>query len=89
VQPKVTIRKALEDPALLGGVLGGETWKPWRVILIAAVGEPLDDDELVIFEKFTGRKLRPIVAWMSCGARWAVVAARAALWPRLPSIWRH
>jgi hypothetical protein len=27
---RVTLRKVLEDPALLGEVLGGDTWHTWR-----------------------------------------------------------
>jgi len=38
--PTVTIRKALGDPALLGNVLAGDSWRAWRVLLIAAMGEP-------------------------------------------------
>jgi hypothetical protein len=53
------MRRALSDPALLGKVLGGESWRAWRVILIAAAGEALDDDERVIFKKLTGRTGEP------------------------------
>jgi hypothetical protein len=28
--------KALADPALLGTVLAGDTWRPWRTLLIAS-----------------------------------------------------
>ena len=47
--PKVTLRKALEDPDLLGSALAGPTWHAWRVILLAAMGEPLTKDELKTF----------------------------------------
>jgi hypothetical protein len=53
--PKVTMRKALSDPALLGGVLAGDSWRAWRILLIAAMGEGLDDEERAIFQKLTGR----------------------------------
>ena len=36
---KTSIRKALSDPALLGHVLKGDSWRAWRVLLIAAMGE--------------------------------------------------
>jgi hypothetical protein len=39
VKPNITIRKALLDRALLGGVLGGETWRTWRTLLIAAMAK--------------------------------------------------
>lgn len=28
--PRISLRQALADPALLGGVLDGESWKPWH-----------------------------------------------------------
>ena len=40
MKPKVTLRQALEDEALLGAALAGYTWHAWRVILLAAMGEP-------------------------------------------------
>jgi hypothetical protein len=43
--PSVSLRKALEDPLLLGNVLAGDSWFAWRVLLIAAMGEPLLGDE--------------------------------------------
>ena len=45
--PRVTLRKALEDPELLGSALAGPTWHAWRSLLLAAMGEPLEPgDEL-------------------------------------------
>jgi hypothetical protein len=49
-----SIRRALTDPALLGNVLGGDTWQTWRTLLIAAMGEPLTDDERAVFKQITG-----------------------------------
>jgi hypothetical protein len=57
--PAVTMRRALSDPALLGDVLRGDSWQAWRVILIAAMGEPLTDGERIIFHKLTGRPQEP------------------------------
>ena len=59
VKPLVTLREALADPALLGHVLGGDTWAAWRVLLIAAVGEALTDYERALFAKLTGRECEP------------------------------
>lgn len=56
---KVPLRQALEDPNLLGGVLAGDSWRPWRTLLLAAWGEELDDDELAIFRRLTGRDRPP------------------------------
>lgn len=58
--PTVTLRKALTDPKLLGSVLAGETWRAWCVLLIAAMGEPLTDDERAIFTALTGRAREPL-----------------------------
>jgi hypothetical protein len=52
------MRRALTDPNLFGLVLSGDSWLPWRVILIAAMGEPLTDDERVIYTKLTGGRER-------------------------------
>lgn len=54
------MRRALSDPALLGRVLGSDSWKAWRVVLIALMGEPLTDDERVIFKRLTGREREPL-----------------------------
>jgi hypothetical protein len=50
----VSLRRALTDPTLLGGVLGGDSWATWRTLLIAAMGEPLTDTERVLFKQLTG-----------------------------------
>ena len=55
----ITMRAALTDPQLLGGVLAGDSWAAWRVMLIAIVGEQLTDDERVVFETLTGRPHEP------------------------------
>jgi hypothetical protein len=49
-----TMRHALEDPTLLGTILPGATWKTWRIVLIAAMGEKLTWWERRIFRKVTG-----------------------------------
>ena len=57
--PTVTMRKALSDAGLLKHVLAGDSWRTWRVLLIAAMGERLTDDERVIFKQITGREHEP------------------------------
>jgi len=57
--PTVSIRKALKDPSLLGNVLAGDSWRAWRVLLVASMGERLDDTERAIFLKLTGRDHEP------------------------------
>ena len=59
MRPTITLRQALSDPLLLGGVLGGPSWQAWRVILLAAMGEPLTDEERTVYTKLTGRDHEP------------------------------
>jgi hypothetical protein len=33
----------------------GDTWRPWRILLIALMGEALTDDERIVFKELTGR----------------------------------
>lgn len=54
-----TMREALDRDDLLGTILPGDTWRPWRIILIAAMGEPLTVWERRTFARFTGRKREP------------------------------
>lgn len=37
------------------GIMAGESWQKWRVVLIATVGEPLTEPEMEIFREFAGR----------------------------------
>src|ERR1035437_5287880 len=61
MKPTVTLRDALNDPQLLGNALQGDSFFPWRVLLIAAMGEPLiTDAERAVFKKFTGREREPL-----------------------------
>jgi hypothetical protein len=55
----LSMRAALADPALLGSVLAGSSWAAWRVMLIAAAGEELNEQEREIFQRFTGRAREP------------------------------
>jgi hypothetical protein len=54
------MRVALADPELLGNALAGDSWSVWRIMLIAAMGEPLTDEERAIFTRFTGRAREPL-----------------------------
>lgn len=57
----IPLRDALSDKRLLGHVLQGPSWMPWRVLLLAALGEWLRDDERALFTALTGRKREPLV----------------------------
>lgn len=54
-----TLRTALSDTNLLGSSLIGESWLPWRSLLLASRGEPLEPDELALFTQLTGRPIAP------------------------------
>lgn len=56
----VSMREALEDPRLLGGAIPGESWLPWRALLIASMGEALTDEEREVFSAITGRESEPL-----------------------------
>jgi hypothetical protein len=55
MRPRITLRRALTDPKLLGNVLHGPSWLPWRSILLAAMGEKLTPNERTIFTELTKR----------------------------------
>src|SRR5947209_12349541 len=59
MKPTVPIRQALSDPALLGNVLAGDSWAAWRVLLTAAMGEQLTENERQQFKCLTGRECEP------------------------------
>jgi hypothetical protein len=51
---RVSLRAALADPELLGATLSGDSWRTWRILLIAAMGEPLTGGEREVFKQITG-----------------------------------
>ena len=57
--PIIPMRTALADPDLLARALPGDTFRPHRILLTAAFGEALDDDERKVFWQFTGRSHEP------------------------------
>ncbi len=79
----VTMRQALEDPGYFGSFLGGDSWRAWRVLLIAALGEALDAEERAIFKGLTGRKREPLAPvdeiWAAIGRRGGKSQAMAVL----------
>ncbi len=73
MKPKISMREALADEALLGGILAGESWRAWRVLLIAAMGEKLTADERKLFRQLTGRSREPL---QRCDELTAIVGRR-------------
>jgi hypothetical protein len=59
MRPLISMRQALADDRLLGKAIPGDSWRTWRIILIATMGEPLTDDELITFTAVTGRAEAP------------------------------
>jgi phage terminase large subunit-like protein len=71
----LSIDDALAEPSLLGAAIRDpESWKPWRALLAAAFGLPLDDYyQLAIFQACTGRAVAPTAA---CNYLWLVIGRR-------------
>jgi hypothetical protein len=76
VTPFATMRRALSDEHLLGAALGGDSWLAWRILLLAAMGEALTDEERAIFAKLTDRERE---LWCVIGRRGGKSRAVAAL----------
>ena len=55
----IKMRQALSDAAVLAGALPGDSWRSWRILLIAAAGEALNEDERPTFTALTGREREP------------------------------
>src|SRR6516164_1763664 len=54
------IDRALTNRRLLGAGLGDiGTWRTWLVVLKAAFGQPLDEDELEVFHAVAGERAPP------------------------------
>jgi hypothetical protein len=67
VKKRPTIIQALDNPQLLGhlGIKAGTSWDPWRTILKAVYGLPLNRRERDFFVKVTGRSTYnpPVGGW--------------------------
>ncbi|MGC4026213.1 MAG: hypothetical protein QM744_14355 [Mesorhizobium sp.] len=69
----ISMRKALSDPNIFGKLLGGESWRPWRIILCGVVDGELLPDELDLWHELTGRAFIP---GMPFNELWCVVGRR-------------
>jgi hypothetical protein len=83
VRPIVSLRRALDDPDLLGSILGGQTWLAWRAVLLGAMGEALSENEQEAFRRLTGRPQEPLQRveefWGVIGRRGGKTRAAACL----------
>ncbi len=79
----MTMRDALNDPHIFGTILAGQSWKVWRVVLIAAMGEELTPEEREIFRTVFGRDYNPgervDELWILAGRRAGKTRAIAVL----------
>jgi hypothetical protein len=63
VKKLVTMRQALQDPAILGSAFSrdkGDTWLAWRALLTAIAGEALTRKERRAFQSLTKRAQEPL-----------------------------
>jgi hypothetical protein len=79
-----SIDKVLLDQRLLGAALGDPaTWGTWIVVLKAAFGLPLDDDERKVFVTVAGDRAPPTQRvrelWCVCGRRGGKSRVAAAI----------
>lgn len=68
-----TILQAMTDDDALGRWFAGDSWRAWRVVLKAAFGLPLDEDELALFKEIAGDRSPPATRvrelWIIVGRR--------------------
>jgi hypothetical protein len=85
----VSIRQAMTDTALFGGMFGGETFAAWRALLGGFYGLPLDGEGATFWHEVTGREYVAGVMfrelWLAIGRRGgkSQVAALLALYEAL------
>jgi hypothetical protein len=71
----MNIIEALDDPNLLGAsIRDAESWRPWRALLAAVFGLPLENPyQAELFRQCTGRRVPPSAPaaylWLCIGRR--------------------
>ena len=92
----MNIIEAIDDPNLLGASIRDPgSWKPWRALLGAAFGLPLDPYQAELFRQCTGRRVPPgapaAYLWLCIGRRggsailsraWETTLAAATAFPK-------
>jgi hypothetical protein len=76
-----SILEAVDDRHLLGATIEDPAaWRPWRAVLAAAFGLPMDADALALYRECTGREEPPALPiqflWLVCGRRAGKSCAR-------------
>jgi hypothetical protein len=91
MKPQTSLRRALEDPALLN--LADGSWIGWRALLLALLGEALTPDELGHFRRLTQRYKPPSQrcrqGWFAIGRRGGKSRAMAVLACYLATMCRY
>jgi hypothetical protein len=72
--PQTSLRTALTDDKLLGKSISGPSWEPWRALMYAIMGEPLEPAELEHFRRLTRRQNPPT---QRVHEFWGVIGRRA------------
>jgi hypothetical protein len=79
----IHIEEALSHAELLGPVVRGAAWTPWRAFLKALYGRPLTEEETEIYKACTGRQESPLAPFQTvslvCGRRSGKSAVAGAL----------
>jgi hypothetical protein len=60
MRSRTLLRTAFNDPQLLGNAIPGDSWFAWRTLLIASMGEQLNDVQRATFARLTGREREPL-----------------------------
>jgi hypothetical protein len=60
MKPLISMRRALEDPDIMGRAFAGDSWLAWRALAIASNGEELSRRERAAFTELTGRPREPL-----------------------------
>jgi hypothetical protein len=67
------IVESLDDPDIFKGMFDAPSWRPWRALLTALAGLPMDDATLDLYRRHTGRVAPPMASFRAatliCGRR--------------------
>jgi hypothetical protein len=69
----MNILHAMDDPQVFGPFFRSRTWDVWRCFLAVLFGQPLTEEQIVLYRQFTGRTVPPTgpsrEAWLVIGRR--------------------
>jgi hypothetical protein len=57
--PKISITQLMNSPKLFGNYFKDESWSFWKAFAASLFGEPLTDEQLAIYRKYTKRENPP------------------------------